>query len=73
MLPILLLLILLPAAATATPHILFTVADDLGWHDLGFRNSGIRTPHIDQLAREGVVLDNYYVMPSCAPTRSTMV
>lgn len=60
-------------AAATPPHIMLTVMDDLGWADLGFRGSEIKTPHIDKLASEGVVLENYYVMPSCAPTRSTMM
>ena len=39
------------------PHVLFIVADDLGFADLGFTGSDIRTPRIDQLATEGIVLE----------------
>ena len=55
------------------PHILFILADDLGWSDVGFHGSVIKTPNIDKLAREGVVLDNYYVQPLCTPTRSALM
>lgn len=55
------------------PHILFIVMDDLGSHDLGRHGSGIRTPHIDALAHDGVYLDHYYVLPYCSPTRAALL
>ena len=55
------------------PHILFILADDLGWSDVGFHGSAIKTPNIDKLAKEGVILDNYYVQPLCTPTRSALM
>ncbi|MBO9593163.1 MAG: arylsulfatase [Niabella sp.] len=57
-------------AQQAPPNIVIIVADDMGWGDVGFHGSEIRTPHIDQLAREGVVLNRYYVSPICSPTRT---
>ena len=59
--------------AASPPHILFVVADDLGWSDVGFHGSKIQTPNIDKLASEGVELDNYYVLPICTPTRSALM
>ena len=35
------------------PKILLIVADDMGWADVGYHDSAIKTPHIDRLAREG--------------------
>eukprot|EP00927_Polykrikos_kofoidii_P020181 TRINITY_DN1950_c0_g1_i2.p1 TRINITY_DN1950_c0_g1~~TRINITY_DN1950_c0_g1_i2.p1 ORF type:complete len:545 (+),score=69.13 TRINITY_DN1950_c0_g1_i2:74-1708(+) len=56
------------------PHILFIIADDLGWHDVGFRNHGeINTPTIDKLAAEGHVLNHYYVFSTCSPTRASFL
>ena len=55
------------------PHILFILADDLGWSDVGFHGSVIETPNIDKLANEGVILENYYVQPLCTPTRSALM
>lgn len=45
----------------------------LGWDDLGFRNGGqIKTPVIDTLASEGIVLTHMYTMPVCSPARTSM-
>jgi len=55
------------------PHILFIVVDDLGSHDLGMHGTGILTPHTDELARQGVYLENYYVLPYCSPTRASIL
>lgn len=59
--------------ADKPPHILFILADDLGWSDVGFHGSKIQTPNIDKLASDGVILDNYYVLPICTPTRSALL
>lgn len=47
--------------------------DDLGSHDLGFHGTGIQTPNIDKLARQGIYLDQYYVTPYCSPTRAALL
>ncbi|XP_046368365.2 arylsulfatase B-like [Haliotis rufescens] len=52
------------------PHIIFIVADDLGWNDVGFRNPQMITPNLDRLAKAGVVLNSSYVQPMCSPSRS---
>ena len=54
-------------------HILLIVIDDFGWSDVGFHGSKIKTPNMDKLASEGVILDNYYVQPVCTPTRSALL
>ena len=62
------------AASTRRPHILMVVADDLGWNDVSFHGSTqIPTPTLDELANDGVQLNNYYVQPVCSPTRSCLL
>jgi arylsulfatase A-like enzyme len=66
---------LLPAAERATPpNIVYILADDLGWTDLGCQGSTYyRTPAIDRLASEGMRLTRYYNSPNCAPTRAVLM
>ncbi len=60
-------------AASRSPNIVILLADDLGHADVGFRGGEIETPAIDRIAREGVVLDRYYVAPICSPTRAALL
>jgi arylsulfatase A-like enzyme len=55
------------------PNIVLVVADDLGWNDVGFHGSEIRTPRLDALARTSVVLNQFYVVPTCSPTRAALL
>eukprot|EP00929_Paragymnodinium_shiwhaense_P079975 TRINITY_DN41695_c0_g1_i1.p1 TRINITY_DN41695_c0_g1~~TRINITY_DN41695_c0_g1_i1.p1 ORF type:complete len:519 (+),score=79.06 TRINITY_DN41695_c0_g1_i1:75-1631(+) len=62
------------AGSTKPKHILAVIIDDLGFDDLGFRNENqIKTPNFNALANDGVILNNYYVQPSCSPTRATIM
>ncbi len=59
-------------AQTKKPNILFILADDLGWADVGFNNPNTfyETPNIDSLANSGVVFTNAYASsPVCSPSR----
>jgi arylsulfatase A-like enzyme len=62
-----------PEAASAKPNILYIVADDLGWKDVGYHGSDIRTPHVDTLASGGVRLEQFYAQPMCTPTRASLM
>ncbi len=55
------------------PNILLLVADDAGWHDVGYHGSEIKTPHIDALAKTGLELDQFYVYPTCSPSRASLL
>lgn len=52
------------------PNILIILADDLGFGDVGFNGSDIKTPNIDRIASEGVQLTQFYSCPMCSPTRA---
>jgi len=75
------IVLLLPTFAFASvspleankPNILYIVADDLGWKDVGFHGSDILTPNIDKLAEGGVRLEQFYVQPMCTPTRAALL
>ncbi|MGE0742923.1 MAG: arylsulfatase [Hyphomonadaceae bacterium] len=55
------------------PNFIVIVADDLGFSDVGAYGGEIRTPNIDRLANEGLRFVNYYVGPTCSPTRSMLM
>jgi arylsulfatase A-like enzyme len=55
------------------PHILYILADDLGFADVGFHGSDIATPNIDRLAAEGARLTQFYTQPLCTPTRAALM
>jgi len=62
-----------PSAETRQPNILLIVADDLGYSDVGPFGGEIATPTLDRLAKEGLRLSNFHVLPSCSPTRSVLL
>ncbi len=73
------LLNLMPHAQAATPapaprpNVVFLLADDLGWADVGFHGGEIKTPHVDRLAAAGARLEQFYVQPVCSPTRAALM
>lgn len=71
-------LLLLPMLATAQkterPNVILIITDDQGYGDFGFTgNPHVQTPNLDQLAKESVRFNNFYVSPVCAPTRSSLM
>ena len=55
------------------PNILFIMADDLGYSDLGAFGGEIHTPNLDALTQEGRILTDYHTAPTCSPTRSQLI
>lgn len=76
-----LMLLAAPSAATAddvakrkTPNIIFIMADDLGYTDVGcFGSKYYETPHIDRLASQGMKLLNHHHCQNCTPTRAALM
>ncbi len=62
------------AAEHQKPNIVFILADDLGWADVGYHGSKTaKTPNIDSLAKESVKLDTFYAQPMCTPSRAALM
>lgn len=60
--------------AQSPPNILIIMTDDQGWGDLSLHgNANLHTPHIDNLAANGVQFDRFYVDPVCSPTRAVLL
>jgi arylsulfatase A-like enzyme len=63
-----------PEGASGTPpNILLIVADDLGYSDIGPFGAEIATPTLDTMARDGLMLTNFHVLPTCSPSRSVLL
>ncbi len=64
------------ALADAKPNILFIVADDHGYGDIGAygggEGRGMPTPNLDKMADEGMTFYDFYAQPSCTPGRAAM-
>jgi arylsulfatase len=62
-------------AGTKKPNIVFILADDLGYAEVGcYGQKKIKTPNIDRLAKEGMKFTQHYSgNPVCAPSRCTLM
>lgn len=60
-------------ADTKRPNIVYILADDLGWRDVGFHQGEPRTPTLDRLAANGAVLNAFYAQPFSSQTRAAML
>lgn len=58
------------------PNIVVIMGDDIGWSNIGVYNQGImagRTPHLDQIANEGMRFTDYYAEASCTAGRANFI
>jgi arylsulfatase A-like enzyme len=63
------------AAYAARPHIIFVMADDMGWGQTGYRNHPVlKTPNLDAMAAAGLRFERFYAgAPVCSPTRASVL
>ncbi len=55
------------------PNFVLMVADDLGYGDVGAYGGEIQTPHINELARKGLLFTGFHTQATCSPTRAMML
>jgi arylsulfatase len=64
------------AQSAGKPNILFVMADDVGWFNIGAYHRGMmagRTPNLDRLAAEGMMFTDYYTEASCTAGRANFI
>ena len=62
------------AAEVRRPNIIFIFTDDQGYNDLGcFGSEKIKTPHLDRMAEEGLMLKHFYAQPVCGVSRAALM
>ncbi len=59
--------------AAGKPNIVYILADDLGYNDLGFQGGKLATPNLDKLAASGVRLNSFYVQPFSSQSRAALL
>ena len=52
------------------PNVIFILADDYGFNDIGYHGSEIQTPQMNKLSSDGIQLENYYVQPRDPRTKT---
>ena len=56
------------------PNIVYLLVDDMGYADIGFNGcKDIHTPNIDNIAKRGAILDDFYAQPVCSPGRAALM
>lgn len=75
LLAVLIVLFAVPGASAARPNLIWIMADDLGYAELGcYGQKIIRTPHLDRMAAEGMRFTHFYAGATvCAPSRSVLM
>ncbi|MDB2606236.1 arylsulfatase [Zobellia sp.] len=58
---------------STAPNILIIVADDMGYSDISYHGGEIETPYLDTFFEQSTRLNQFYVSPSCSPTRAMLL
>lgn len=63
------------SADAARPNVILILVDDFGWGDIGcYGNKLVKTPHLDQMAKEGTRFTQFYAAsPICSPSRCGLI
>ena len=70
---ILLLFLRTAVCESIRPHVVYILADDLGWNEVSWNNPGFFTPNLEKLALDGILLNQSYVTPKCSPSRAALL
>ena len=62
-----------PYKVAQRPNIIFIMADDMGYSDIGCYGGEVNTPNLDQLAANGIKLKSFYNNARCCPTRASLL
>ncbi|SFF68141.1 Arylsulfatase A [Salegentibacter agarivorans] len=66
--------LLITAQSSPKPNVIFILADDQGYGDMAINgNPLLKTPHIDELGKEGIYLTNFHTETTCSPTRAGLM
>jgi arylsulfatase I/J len=57
----------------ARPHIVFVMADDLGFNGVGYHNAELHTPALNELSSTGLRLESFYAYRLCGPSRASLL
>jgi arylsulfatase len=66
-------LVMTSQLVTSKPNFIILLADDFGYTDAEQHDPAMRTPNLVRLKSQGVFLNQSYVLPTCAPTRSAIL
>jgi arylsulfatase A-like enzyme len=57
------------------PHIILFLADDLAWNSMGYIDETLEylTPTMTSLAKQGIIMDNFYAQEVCTPSRASLL
>jgi len=55
------------------PHLILILADDLSWSGVGYNNDKVKTPFIDEMANQGIILEDFYTAALCGPSRYSLL
>jgi len=55
------------------PNLVYILVDDLGWNDVPWHNTEVLMPNINTMAKSGLILDQSYSQPTCAPSRAALL